>query len=328
MELSRSRRFGRTFALVLVGIDEMRQRFDYRDETVWQASFSTTAELLRGTRNNVDRVYRYGTAAFALILPESEPKDVNGLARRLRREARNAKPKEGEPGGPLPVHFGATFFPTCATTVDDLIRRAEIALRIADGNPSRVQMDGAEAPEMPPVESLRQLRQEHDEAMISIKSVPTIDVVTAPSLYLLEPESADEPAELVAVEVQADEAAVSEPQLISTPTSAEEQPAAEPDVTEPAPTPIYAVEVDEEPPLEAYAEAGPELPSVVYSNKFWQSEAPLSVLPGPSTTPQLVVLNSHEETKHAEPVDNSINDALKQLDDTLALIRSLKKRSA
>ena len=58
IELSRSRRFRRTFAFVLVGIDEMRQRFDYRDQTVWQASFAATADLLRGTRNNVDRIYR------------------------------------------------------------------------------------------------------------------------------------------------------------------------------------------------------------------------------------------------------------------------------
>jgi diguanylate cyclase (GGDEF)-like protein len=329
MELSRSRRFGRTFSLVLVGIDEMRQRFDYRDETAWQTSFGTTAELLRGTRNNVDRVYRYGTAAFALILPESEPKDVNGLVRRLRREARKAKPSEGEPGGPLPVHFGATFFPTCATTVNDLIRRAEIALRIADGNPARVQMDGAEAPEMPPAESMRQLRLENDEPDIQIKPAAEIDVATAPSLYLVGSESAEEPAETVAAEAMETAAApVSESETISTPATAEEQPVAEPEATEPAPSPIYAIEVDEEPPLEAYVQAEHELPSIVYSNKFWQSEAPLSVLPSPRLAPQLVALNSHGEAKRSGPVDDSINDALKQLDDTLALIRSLKKRSA
>ena len=320
MELSRSRRFGRTFSFVLVGIDELRQRFDYRDEAIWQSSFNATAKMLRGTRNNVDRVYRYGTSTFALILPESEPKDVNGLVRRLRREARQAKPAEGEPGGPLPIHFGATFFPTCATTVDNLIRRAEIALRIADGNPARVQMDGAEAPEMPPAESMRQIRPEIEEPGVRIEPLGEIGVATAPSLRLVESESVDEPVEAVT-------AAASE-------TAEAPLPGAEPismalRVSEPAySVESEAIEVNDEPPIEAYAEAEKELPSIVYSNKFWQSEAPLSVLQSPRPGPQLVALNSGVEAKRTEPVDDKINDALKQLDDTLELIRSLKKRSA
>ena len=321
MELSRSRRFGRTFSFVLVGIDELRQRFDYRDEAIWQSSFNATAEMLRGTRNNVDRVYRYGTSTFALILPESEPKDVNGLVRRLRREARKAKPAEGEPGGPLPVHFGATFFPTCATTVADLIRRAEIALRIADGNPTRVQMDGAEAPEMPPAESMRQIRPEIEEPGVRIESLGEIGVATAPSLRLVESESVDEPVEAMT-------AAASE-------TAAAPLPETEPlsmalTVSEPAHSvESEAIEVNDEPPIEAYAEAEKELPSIVYSNKFWQAEAPLSVLQSPQPpAPKLVALNSGVEAKRTEPVDDKINDALKQLDDTLELIRSIKKRSA
>jgi hypothetical protein len=46
-EMARSRRFGREFALVLVGIDELRQRFDYRQEEVRDASYRATAQLLK-----------------------------------------------------------------------------------------------------------------------------------------------------------------------------------------------------------------------------------------------------------------------------------------
>jgi GGDEF domain-containing protein len=279
-ELSRSRRFGRTFALVLVGIDEMRQRFDYRNEASWQESFNATAELLRGTRHNVDRVYRYGSAGFALVLPESGPDDVYGLVRRLRRVARKARPAEGEPGGPLPAYFGATFFPTCATSTEDLLRRAEIALRIADMNANRVQLDGAEAPEMPPVETLRQ------------------------------------------------------PEPIFTPMAASEPevPAATPISTSAvdAPTTLFGepqggVEVDEEPPFEVYALQAPE-PAVDEYAPFWQSEAPLSVLPKPRPRPLLVAIDGGGEKKDA--IDDSVNDALKRLDETLDLIRSLRQRSA
>ena len=165
MEVARGRRFNRNFAFVLVGIDSMRQRFDYRDEATWEASFMATAKMLRGTRNNVDRVYRYGMSSFALVLPESGAKDVQGLVRRLSRAARRSSPAEGEPGGPLPCHYGATFFPQAATTTEDLLRRAEVALRLAENNPSRVQLDGAEAPEMAAPETLRTQAQDMEVAL-------------------------------------------------------------------------------------------------------------------------------------------------------------------
>ena len=68
----------------------------------------------------------------------------------------------------MPIQFGATFFPQCATTTDDLIRRAEVALRIADRNIDRLQLDSAEAPSPPAPETLRRAlaaSQAHAAAM-------------------------------------------------------------------------------------------------------------------------------------------------------------------
>ena len=285
-ELSRARRFGRTFSLVLVGIDEMRQRFDYRDESAWNESLAATADLLRGTRHNVDRVYRYGPAGFAMILPESGPKDVNGLVRRLRRIAHRSRPAEGAPGGPLAAYFGATFFPTCATSTDDLLRRAEIALRLADKAPNRVKLDGAEAPEMPPVETLRQL----ESAAVSpvVKTAPVAESLEA--------------------------AGLAEPVLM-------QDEAAQPLFLEGA----ESIEVDEEPPFEVYALQAPE-PAVDEYAATWQNEAPLSVIPRPRSRPHLVAVDG--DTGSGDPMDDTVSDALKRLDETLDLIRSLKKRSA
>ncbi len=154
-ELVRSRRFGREFALMLADIDPLRVKFDYRHEEEWAAGLQATAGVLLNTRLHIDRVYRYGEHGFALLLPETGQKDVTGLVRRLGRSSKRATPPEGEPGGPLPLHFGVTFFPQCATTVDDLLRRAEVAVRLAEKNPSRLQVDGAEAPLMPAPESMR-----------------------------------------------------------------------------------------------------------------------------------------------------------------------------
>lgn len=154
-ELVRSRRFERQFALMFVGVDEITQRFDYRDEEAFRVALRATAQILRNTRTHVDRVFRRGAEGFALLLPETGPRDIMGLVRRLSRAAKRASPLEGEPGGPLPIHFGVTFFPQCATTVEDLLKRAEVALRLGEKSPSRLRMDGAEAVAMPAPELLR-----------------------------------------------------------------------------------------------------------------------------------------------------------------------------
>jgi diguanylate cyclase (GGDEF)-like protein len=154
-EIARSRRFKREFSLMLVGVDRRRLRFDYRDEKEWRTAFQATAMLLRSTRAYIDRVFRFGDRSFALVLPETGPSEVSGMIRRLNRLARASEPAEGEPGGPLPTNIGVTFYPQAATAADDLIRRAEVALRVAEKTPSRVKYDGAEAPDLPDPESLR-----------------------------------------------------------------------------------------------------------------------------------------------------------------------------
>jgi diguanylate cyclase (GGDEF)-like protein len=165
-ELVRSRRFGREFAVMLAAVDPMRVKFDYRGDDAWESGLQATAAVLLNTRHHIDRVYRYGDRGFALLLPETGQKDITGLVRRLGRTAKKAEPPEGEPGGPLPLHFGVTFFPHCATTVDDLLRRAEVALRLAERNPSRLQVDGAEAPDLPDPELMRGGDDEEEEAQI------------------------------------------------------------------------------------------------------------------------------------------------------------------
>jgi GGDEF domain-containing protein len=154
-EIARSRRFGRGFAFMIARVSDLSQRFDYRDATEWKAGLRASATVLRTTRARIDRVYLHGDRGFALILPETGQREVTGLVRRLIRTAKRSNPAEGEPGGPLPMHFGVTFFPQCATTVDDLLRRAEIVMRLADRSPTRLGTDSAEAPSMPLPETLR-----------------------------------------------------------------------------------------------------------------------------------------------------------------------------
>ena len=162
-EIARSRRFGHQFSLMMVGLDERRLRFDRRGDQDWRVAFQTTASLLRSSRANIDRIFRHGQRTFALILPETGPSEVTGMIRRLNRLARAFSPSDHEPEGPTPINFGVTFYHQAAITAVDLIRRAEVALRLAEKSPSRVRYDGAEAPDLPAPDSLRRL--ESDEAL-------------------------------------------------------------------------------------------------------------------------------------------------------------------
>lgn len=184
-EVAHSRRFNHEFALMLAEIDAMRAKFDYRDDAKWAAGIQATAAILLKTRKNVDRVFLWGDRGFALLLPETGPQHMDGLVQRLRKDARKASPSEGEPGGPLPLHFGVTFFPRCATTAEELLRRAQVELRLAEESQSRVRLDGAEAPCLPSPEPLRKDEEPAEEwpgAMATHEDESRPDERPAPAL--------------------------------------------------------------------------------------------------------------------------------------------------
>ncbi len=154
-ELARSRRYQRQFALVIVSSDELSRRFDCRSGRRWRAALAGMTRLLQTTRADIDRVFDLGGDRFAVLLPEAGPVGVIGLAKRIRRAARRGSSAIPEPSDVFPFQFGAAFYPGSATTVDGLIRRAKLAVRVAGKKPMRIHLDAAEAPAEPPGETLR-----------------------------------------------------------------------------------------------------------------------------------------------------------------------------
>ena len=335
-EVARSRRFRRTFSLMLVGMDEMRQKYDYRDEVSWKASLGATRRILRETRRNVDRVFHYKDDSFAIILPESGEKDIPGLVKRLRKLARTMRPAEGEAGGPLPVHFGATFFPECATTVEDLLRRAEVALRIAGGSTTRYQLDSAEAPELPPAETLR--REGIDEMAADTPTLtppppPAVNNPVAAAIiseaYTDRASETTPIAESVTERVPAQELSPLGAVMASEGPEAEmpvATPKAAPEIEVPAPAtepPVPDVETHvlaTEPAKPATADTPiPEWAAIIAS-------APESAIETP-------VMQVHEDAAAAEtssPAEgpDDFDALLKQMDETLKMIQSVRSKAA
>ena len=99
-ELTRSHRFQRPFAFVLVGIDEKHERFGFRDDADWQASYHATAALLRRTRNHIDRVFKHGPSGFALILPNRARRKSPASSAACARSPRTRSPAKARPAVP------------------------------------------------------------------------------------------------------------------------------------------------------------------------------------------------------------------------------------
>jgi diguanylate cyclase (GGDEF)-like protein len=308
-ELARSRRFRRTFSLVLVDIDEMRQKYDYRSETSWKSSLGATTRVLRETRHNVDRVFHYKDNSFAILLPEASEKDIVGLVKRLRRIARSMKPPEGEPGGPIPVHFGATFFPDCATTVDDLLVRAEVALRIAAGNSTRYQLDSAEASELPPAETLRR-KPDGEPAEETETQVPAPPPLTNPVAAAVVGEAyAERTREALA---QAESAYGQQPVSEPLPAAEAQDAAVATTVTADDAEAVPASEVQA--PSEQREEDGPAAALLAQAEQAESAPAPA----GAATAPP-----SDGATR-----PDSLEAMLAQMDETLALIRAARDHAA
>ena len=222
-----------------------------------------------------------------------------------------------------------------------------MALRIAEKNSNRVQMDGAEAPDLPPPETLRQ----EDEGL-QVAATMTLTPEPRPQLQLTpaRPQPAEMPeppvrfattsevVEKLVVETEPDYAPVTPVEAEETPTGAPELIAAPPAFDEaptlelPAPEPAIA----ERPGFVVVGGGGhngfASEPLMVQPVEQDENAAALAASTADQVTvepaPELQPAGATEATNAAqsqpEPLDEAISDLLKHLDETLDMIRSLR----
>ena len=122
-EIKRYRRTARSFAILLVDLDELKKINDTHGHLVGSRALARVANTLRLQLRELDTPARYGGDEFVVILPETGRKAARRVVQRISERLRD---DAEEPR--LSVSSGAAIFPQNGKTIDELLAAADRAL--------------------------------------------------------------------------------------------------------------------------------------------------------------------------------------------------------
>jgi len=122
MEVKRSERTGREFALLLFDLDGLKQINDRYGHLIGSHAICRVADVLSFCRD-IDTAARYGGDEFAVVLPETGVEAANQVAQRICESIAN----DGmEPI--LSVSIGVAVYPYDGERIETLLRAADVAM--------------------------------------------------------------------------------------------------------------------------------------------------------------------------------------------------------
>src|SRR2546427_7579795 len=122
MEIKRSERTGREFALLLFDLDGLKQINDRYGHLIGSHALCRVADALSFCRD-IDTAARYGGDEFAVVLPETGVEAANQVAQRICEGIAN----DGmEPL--LSVSIGVAVYPHDGERIEALLRKADVAM--------------------------------------------------------------------------------------------------------------------------------------------------------------------------------------------------------
>ncbi len=133
-EIQRSRRAGRSFAILLLDLDRLKGINDRHGHLVGSRAICRLANVLRVHSRAMDTAARYGGDEFAVVLPEASSEAAAAVSRRICERLA----KDGE----IPtvtVSVGAAVFPRDGETIDALFNAADRALYGMKGHSDGIQ---------------------------------------------------------------------------------------------------------------------------------------------------------------------------------------------
>ncbi len=122
-ELQRSRRTGRSFAVLLFDLDGLKKINDKYGHLTGSRAIKRLGTALRNSSRAIDTPGRYGGDEFALILPESGEREAKQAATRICEQLAN----DGQQPV-VSVSVGLAVYPSDGTTIEKLLGSADRAL--------------------------------------------------------------------------------------------------------------------------------------------------------------------------------------------------------
>ncbi len=123
LEIKRSERTRREFALLFFDLDGLKRINDRHGHMVGSQALCRLADLLCTCCRSIDTPARFGGDEFAVVLPETKAEEANLVARRICERIAN----DGN-GPKLSVSVGVVVYPHNGDTIEGLLREADLAL--------------------------------------------------------------------------------------------------------------------------------------------------------------------------------------------------------
>ena len=122
-EAERSRRTGRSFALLLLDLNGLKKINDTYGHLVGSQAICRVAVSLRFHSRGADTAARYGGDEFAVLLPETGAERARAVATRITERV-----ADDDETPPISVSIGIAVYPEDGETIEEVFKTADAAL--------------------------------------------------------------------------------------------------------------------------------------------------------------------------------------------------------